>query len=1345
MLLLLWLRPSAETPPYGVNVLKNAAFEQVSGEGLPEHWLPDAYNRVPGVSRYEVVEGDQGNAVHIMNLERNDSRFAQTVSVSPNTVYRLSGRIKADVQDGRGASLSIADVYVVNESLLNTAGEWQELTVYGRTAHDQHELTVWARVGGYSADSQGEAWFDDLSLTALESAPAGVGVDSWSVWRGEPQQAESRHGRAAWPWLLLVCMAYVAAALWLARAVEASEAKATLENSNRAWTSHFWLMLFIAAGSRLLVALLIPGYGVDVACFTSWADRMYAVGPVEFYLTEAHSDYPPGYMLALWPLGAWGQAAGAGATEWMIKLPPILSDLAAITLLYQVAVRQLRPRSALYLSALYAFNPLTYAAGAAWGQVDGLPAVLLVAVVLLALESKWSVALPVYVLAALMKPQALMFGPLGLAALVVDVLTRPDKAKTRSVVMGVLFSLAVAAVVVLPFSPKQQGWDWLIQLYGGTMNYYGYATVNATNLAFLFGLNWQPVAAQAPMLMRILGFGTLAVPTLLYVSPAVKAKKDYPQTLFLAASLLPALMAVILPVSLGTLGALLMVSAFLLILIRYVSERRMDNLPLLGAVLLVLFCVLGAMMHERYLFPAVILLTLAYIRKRDKRVLALLIGVSLLAFLNTGVVLDRGVRIGGVEGHLEAPLFSIISESAWLEYLMSALQVLMAAYALYVGLALSSVDAHTLRLRPLRQADDAASAEAGWQASALDRLLKPVKTKRLKAVDWLIMLAVTALYALLALSNLGATTAPESAWVSESSDETIVFDLGESRAFKVLYFGGLNWRDSDFEVAASDDGENWLPHEAKLEDGDLYSWQYQTQLNTPGSNYKYSSAHVVHHGRYVRVRSQMIGTNIIEMQFRDAETAAQITPTLVEGLGQALVDEQGILTGEPSWYESMYFDEIYHARTAFEHLNAIRGVEPNATYEVSHPPLGKVLMSFSIMVFGMTPFGWRFAGALAGVLMLPGLYLLGHLLTRKRLFSLAAMLLFALDTMHFTQTRIATIDSFVTLFIIYSYYFMFRYMLSNDWRRPFLRTLPNLALSGLFMGLAVASKWTGIYAGMGLAVLFFWTQWRRIGEGLAAESALSAQAEQPSEHSRAIQTAAKEWKRRLVWTLLSCVVFFVAVPAAIYILSFLPWFMRTPGGLTVRKVIDASISMFNYHADPGRGMDHPFFSPWYQWPLIYKPMWFYSGKVVDGTGSSIITFGNPAVWWGGLLGLLATAGSAVVRRTGGIARVHSEDRRDIWPAMLLISFLAQYLPWVLVPRGTYIYHYFPSVPFIILCAVYALNALHAKHKRLGTGVTLAYIGLAAALFVAFFPYASGIRTDVTWLEAMRWFPNWLYY
>lgn len=75
-------------------------------------------------------------------------------------------------------------------------------------------------------------------------------------------------------------------------------------------------------------------------------------------------------------------------------------------------------------------------------------------------------------------------------------------------------------------------------------------------------------------------------------------------------------------------------------------------------------------------------------------------------------------------------------------------------------------------------------------------------------------------------------------------------------------------------------------------------------------------------------------------------------------------------------------------------------------------PLGKVIMSLGIAIFGMVPFGWRVMGALAGILMLPAMYLLGKQLTKKSSFAFAAALMLALDCQHFTQTRIATIDSY---------------------------------------------------------------------------------------------------------------------------------------------------------------------------------------------------------------------------------------------------------------------------------------------------------------------------------------------
>lgn len=128
--------------------------------------------------------------------------------------------------------------------------------------------------------------------------------------------------------------------------------------------------------------------------------------------------------------------------------------------------------------------------------------------------------------------------------------------------------------------------------------------------------------------------------------------------------------------------------------------------------------------------------------------------------------------------------------------------------------------------------------------------------------------------------------------------------------------------------------------------------------------------------------------------------------------------------------------EIYHARTAYEN---IEGVYP---YEISHPPLGKLIIAIGIELFGMTPFGWRFSGVLFGVLMLPVLYML-----LKRMFGstdicACATAIFAFDFMHFSQTRLATIDTYAVFFILLMYLFMYMYITGGRKR--------DLALSGLF-------------------------------------------------------------------------------------------------------------------------------------------------------------------------------------------------------------------------------------------------------------------------------------------------------
>ncbi|MDT2263872.1 hypothetical protein P7H12_10120 [Paenibacillus larvae] len=95
-------------------------------------------------------------------------------------------------------------------------------------------------------------------------------------------------------------------------------------------------------------------------------------------------------------------------------------------------------------------------------------------------------------------------------------------------------------------------------------------------------------------------------------------------------------------------------------------------------------------------------------------------------------------------------------------------------------------------------------------------------------------------------------------------------------------------------------------------------------------------------------------------------------PSSAEGnAGYRLFDEQKDAPYEPTYLNGTYFDEIYHARTAYEHLHQI---EP---YESTHPPLGKIFISAGIWLFGMNPLGWRIVGTLFGVGMIPLMYAFG--------------------------------------------------------------------------------------------------------------------------------------------------------------------------------------------------------------------------------------------------------------------------------------------------------------------------------------------------------------------------------
>ena len=155
------------------------------------------------------------------------------------------------------------------------------------------------------------------------------------------------------------------------------------------------------------------------------------------------------------------------------------------------------------------------------------------------------------------------------------------------------------------------------------------------------------------------------------------------------------------------------------------------------------------------------------------------------------------------------------------------------------------------------------------------------------------------------------------------------------------------------------------------------------------------------------------------------------------------------------------------------------------------------------------------------------------------------------------------------------------------------------------MGLSIASKWIGIYAGIGLAVLYFWHCFRHVR--------LCRQAEK-REHSPMLQPYLQEtkhgWKpdfAKITQLCAWCVVFFILVPLTVYLVSYIPYMAYHRGfdslWAYLKAVWDAQVGMLNYHCQPGLGMDHPFYSPWYEWPISTKPM-YYAADAYEPAGTA---------------------------------------------------------------------------------------------------------------------------------------------
>ncbi|MEM4733707.1 MAG: glycosyltransferase family 39 protein [Candidatus Bathyarchaeia archaeon] len=562
--------------------------------------------------------------------------------------------------------------------------------------------------------------------------------------------------------------------------------------------------------------------------------------------------------------------------------------------------------------------------------------------------------------------------------------------------------------------------------------------------------------------------------------------------------------------------------------------------------------------------------------------------------------------------------------------------------------------------------------------------------------DLLTITVLCVIFFSVATWNLGLTQVPLTSW-QVKGNQTIYIDLGEPQSVSTVYLLVKN-SSGTVQVYTGAPGKWSLK-------GDL-------SLKYPFAYYDWNKVEVNSETRYVRFEFEQASAEILELAVlgqgnqKLSIAAVNSENAIDEGL-QRLVDEQALVQVPPTYMTETLFDEVYFARTAENYLRL------EYPYEWTHPPLGKLIQAVGIALFGYSPFGWRIMGVIAATFMIPVLYILGKTLLESWIGGFAAAFLLTFDFMHFTMARMGTADTYLVLFSLTSQLFFLIYLknvLKNGWGT----SVKPLFWAVLFFALGFATKWIVLYgfaAQLAILAALRLREVLRLDKGLTGK--LYAFTDPP----------------------FAAVVAFMLMAILVYFLTYIPDMLA---GRSIVNVLGLQGGMFDYHSK--LTATHPFSSPWWTWPLLLRPVWLYVSYLPLNFKSTIVLLGNPAVWWIGFACIIGIAIFALDKlRKAAEKRINTVGL----PALFILAFFFfQWLPYVLISRLTFLYHFYVNVPVLCLAAAYFISKYW--NNKWTRGAAMAYFASTVALFALFYPVISGIPASTSFIDSLKWLNGWVF-
>ena len=318
----------------------------------------------------------------------------------------------------------------------------------------------------------------------------------------------------------------------------------------------------------------------------------------------------------------------------------------------------------------------------------------------------------------------------------------------------------------------------------------------------------------------------------------------------------------------------------------------------------------------------------------------------------------------------------------------------------------------------------------------------------------------------------------------------------------------------------------------------------------------------------------------------------------------------------------LMFDEFYYvpaARATFGAFERING---------EHPLFAKWLIGLSMSLFGNTPWGWRVLSTVAGTATILAVFSIAQGMFQNRRAATAAALFALFNQMVFIQSRIAMLDGYMGAFLMVG-------MACALWAKSstqYPRSL--LVASGICLGLAIGCKWTAMPY---LALL---------GGAVALVK-----------RKDAASFGEARWFEPSLW---------IGVPATlVYFATFAPALFYEKNPVPLDGLLSYQAHMYRSHVKAVG--THPYMSPWWKWPLIQRPIWYFYERV-DGALRGVLMIGNPAVMWGGLVAVVVCLAMGVKNRQAAL----------LWAAGLYCFSLGEF---IVIPKKIcyYYYYYLPAL------------------------------------------------------------------